>query len=299
MVPAAHGKNSSNRLVVLGAGYVGGQLAREAKSRGFEVVALTRNPAKAAGLREEGIQVVEADLAEMDWHARMPAKVDLVLNAVSSGGGGLEGYRHSYVAGMESVMSWVRQSRPKILVYTGSTSVYPQDGGIEVDETAATGPADERAALLLEAERIALQGMSPLLRVFVLRLAGIYGPGRHHLLDQIRAGEALAGAGDRRLNLVHRDDICGAIWRCFSAPPAVGGGIFNVVDDEPARRAEVAAWMAGRLGLPEPVFDVSLPGRRRAAMPDRIIRNGKLRTILGWQPRYPGYRAGYETLLSR
>lgn len=299
MDPAAHGKNSPNRLVVLGAGYVGAQLAREAQSRGFEVVALTRNPVKAAALREEGIQVVEADLAVTDWHARMPANVDLVLNAVSSGGGGLEGYRHSYVAGMKSVMSWVRQSRPKTVVYTGSTSVYPQDGGIEVDESAATEPADERAALLLEAERIALAGAPPAVRVFVLRLAGIYGPGRHHLLDQIRAGEALAGAGDRRLNLVHRDDICAAIWRCFHAPSEVGGGIFNVVDDEPSRRAEIAAWLAGRLGLPEPVFDANLPGRRRAAMPDRIVRNHKLRASLGWRPRYRSYREGYETLLSR
>ncbi|MCW5548725.1 MAG: NAD-dependent epimerase/dehydratase family protein [Opitutaceae bacterium] len=299
MDPAAHGKNSPNRLVVLGAGYVGGQLAREARSRGFEVVALTRNPVKAAALREDGIQVVEADLANTDWHARMPANVDLVLNAVSSGGGGLEGYRHSYVVGMKSVMSWVWQSRPRTVVYTGSTSVYPQDGGIEVDETAATEPADERAALLLEAERIALAEALPAVRVFVLRLAGIYGPGRHHLLDQIRAGEALAGSGERRLNLVHRDDICAAIWRCFSAPPEVGGGIFNVVDDAPAPRAEVATWIAGRLGLPEPVFDAGRPGRRRAAMPDRTIRNGKLRAILGWQPRHPTFREGYETLLSR
>jgi nucleoside-diphosphate-sugar epimerase len=299
MSPDAHGKISPQRLVVFGAGYVGGQLAREAGARGLAVVALTRNPTKAAALRGAGIEVVEGDLAETDWHAKIPGKVDLVLNSVSSGGGGIEGYRRSYVAGMKSIMSWVRQSRPGTLVYTGSTSVYPQGGGIRVDETAATAPVDERAALLLEAEQAALKGAAPDLRVFVLRLAGIYGPSRHHLLDQIRAGEALAGAGERRLNLVHRDDICAAIWRCFTAPASVPGGIFNVVDDAPARRMDVAAWVSRRLGRAEPVFDENLPGRRRAEMPDRIIENRKLRETLGWRPRYPSYREGYETLLSR
>jgi len=294
----AHCKSSPQRLVVFGAGYVGGHLAREAAQRGLEVVALTRNPTKAAALRADGIEVVEGDLSETDWHAKMPGKVDLVLNSVSSGGGGIEGYRRSYVGGMKSIMSWVRQSQPGTLVYTGSTSVYPQDGGIRVDETAATAPLDERPALLREAEEIALAGASEL-RVFVLRLAGIYGPSRHHLLDQIRAGEPLAGSGERRLNLVHRDDICVAIWLCLTAPPAVGGGIFNVVDDTPARRLEVAAWLARRLGGAEPVFDVNLPGRRRAELPDRIIENRKLRETLGWRPQYPSYREGYETLVSR
>ncbi|HRJ45763.1 MAG TPA: NAD-dependent epimerase/dehydratase family protein [Opitutaceae bacterium] len=298
MSPDAHGKNSPQRLVVFGAGYVGGHLAREAAKRGLEVVALTRNPTKAAALRTDGIEVVEGDLAETEWHAKMPGKVDLVLNSVSSGGGGIEGYRRSYVAGMKSVMIWVRQSQPGTLVYTGSTSVYPQDGGIRVDETAATAPLDERPALLREAEEIALAG-APSVRIFVLRLAGIYGPSRHHLLDQIRTGGPLAGAGERRLNLIHRDDICAAIWCSLTAPPAVAGGIFNVVDDAPARRKDIAAWLARRLGRPEPVFDVNLPGRRRAEMPDRIIENRKLRETLGWRPQYPSYREGYETLLSR
>ncbi|HRI81412.1 MAG TPA: NAD-dependent epimerase/dehydratase family protein, partial [Opitutaceae bacterium] len=243
MSPDAHGKNSPQRLVVFGAGYVGGHLAREAAKRGLEVVALTRNPTKAAALRTDGIEVVEGDLAETEWHAKMPGKVDLVLNSVSSGGGGIEGYRRSYVAGMKSVMIWVRQSQPGTLVYTGSTSVYPQDGGIRVDETAATAPLDERPALLREAEEIALAG-APSVRIFVLRLAGIYGPSRHHLLDQIRTGGPLAGAGERRLNLIHRDDICAAIWCSLTAPPAVAGGIFNVVDDAPARRKDIAAWLA-------------------------------------------------------
>jgi nucleoside-diphosphate-sugar epimerase len=295
----AHGNFQGRRLVVLGAGYVGGAVARSAKLQGMEVTALTRNAGKAAALQAEGIDSVVADLADHDWHVAMPERVDFVLNAVSSGGGGVEGYRHSYVEGMKSVIAWARSARPATLVYTGSTSVYPQDGGVEVDESSSTDPANERASLLLDAEQIAQGAASEDMRVFILRLAGIYGPDRHHLLDQIQAGEVLAGTGEHRLNLAHLDDIVSAILNCFEAAPTVVSGVFNVSDDHPVRKHELAAWISGRLGQPIPRFDPSLTGRRRGVMPDRLVINRKLKNTLGWRPRYPSFREGYETLLSR
>ncbi len=290
---------SGKQLVVLGAGYIGGAVARDARALGLSVVALTRNPDKAAALRRDGIETVEADIADTGWHEAMPRDANFVLNAVSSGGGGIEGYRHSYVEGMKSVAAWVRRTQPSALVYTSSTSVYPQDGGVEVDESAPTTPAEARAALLLEAESAALAAAGDGTRVFVLRLAGIYGPGRHHLLDQIRAGEVLAGSGEHRLNLAHQEDIGAAVLACFAAPPEVHGGVFNVVDDHPVRKRELAEWVAARLGVTAPRFDPALPGRRRAVTPDRVVLNHKIKRVLGWRPRHPDYRAGYETLLSR
>lgn len=303
MNPFAHGNFSGRRLVVFGAGYVGGAVARQAVAGGLRVTALTRNAVKAADLRAAGVETVEADLAGTDWQARVPAEADFVLNSVSSGGGGVAGYQHSYVDGMRAVAEWARRGKVGTLVYTSSTSVYPQSGGVRVDETATTQPASERAALLLEAEALALgasQAQGGVGRSFVLRLAGIYGPGRHHILDQLRAGEALGGSGAHVLNLAHRDDICAAIWACFGAPAAVAGGIFNVADDRPSTKAELAAWIATRLGLPAPRFDPTIEGRRRgSAVPDRVILNDKLKAQLGWRPAYPGFREGYENLLSR
>lgn len=302
MNPFAHGNFSGRRLVVLGAGYVGGAVARQAAAAGLQVTALTRNAAKAEALRAAGITTIEADLAGPDWQARVPAEADFVLNSVSSGGGGVAGYQHSYVDGMRAVAAWTRSGRIGTLVYTSSTSVYPQGGGARVDERAPTEPAGERASLLLAAEALALGAQRPAGgadRCFVLRLAGIYGPGRHHILDQLRAGEALAGTGEHLLNLAHRDDIAAAIVACFRAPLAVTGGIFNVADDEPATKAELAAWLATRLGLPPPRFDPTAVSRRRADVPDRVILNGKLKQQLGWRAAYPGFRAGYENLLSR
>jgi nucleoside-diphosphate-sugar epimerase len=242
-----------------------------------------------------------------------------VLNSVGSGGGGLAGYRRSYADGMRSALAWAERGGAAAggtLVWTSSTSVYPQDGGATVDETAATG-GSERAEILLEAETLALRwgaaapvgGLdvggvpSPRLagarRAFVLRLAGIYGPGRHHLLDQLRSGAAeIAGRGEHRLNLAHRDDICAAVWAAFVAPPAVADGVFNVADDAPVTKSEVVAWLAARLGVAVPRFTGEpAAGARRTVTPDRVIANGKIRRELGWPLRFPSFREGYAAIL--
>lgn len=288
---------AGKHLVVLGAGYVGGEVARQAVARGMQVTALTRNPGKVAALRSMGVQAIEADLATDEWHAHMPAQADFVLNCVSSGGGGVEGYRRSYLAGMQSIIAWAGQVRAGTLVYTGSTSVYPQDNGVTVDENASTDPQNERAALLLQTENL-IREHAGFRRWFILRLAGIYGPGRHHVLDQIRAGETLPGSATHRLNLAHRDDICAAIWAALAAPADVANEIYNVADDAPPTKAELANWLADSLKLPPPKFDASAVSVRRRVVPDRIILNGKLKRQLGWRPVYPDYRAGYADILA-
>ncbi len=291
---------SSKRLVVFGAGYVGGEVARQARERGWQVTALTRNPEKAAALAAHDIQVIVADLATGNWHAQIPGGGDFVLNAVSSGGGGVDGYRHSYVDGMSSILRWSASTGGiGTLVYTSSTSVYPQDGGIDVDETAGHEGVGERGEILLAAENVLRNGAADAgcRRWFVLRLAGLYGPGRHHLLEQVRSG-TVSGRGEHRLNLVHRDDVCAAIWAAFAAPAMVGNDVFNLADDHPARKADVIAWLAERLGVAMPAFSGQPAGGRRAVTPDRAILNTKARDVLGWRPRFASFREGYAEILS-
>jgi nucleoside-diphosphate-sugar epimerase len=298
MGPNAHGNIHGRRLVVFGCGYIGSEVARQATARGMEVTALTRNEAKAAALRAAGMEVVVEDIASHTWHARITGRADFVLNCVSSGGGGLEGYRHSYFGGMESMLTWARERGPiGTIVYTSSTSVYAQGEGATVDETRAVG-GSERADVLVAAERRLRENAGACARWFVLRLAGIYGPGRHHLLDQVRLG-TIAGRGEHRLNLAHRDDITAAIWACFGALPAVANEIFNVADDAPTPKDEITRWLAGRLGIAFPGFSGEPAVGRRIVTPDRVIENGKLKAMLGWQPHFATFRHGYENLLSR
>jgi len=290
------------RLVIFGCGYVGSALARAVVAAGASVEALTRNPEKAAALREAGLaKVVVADLSTDTWHGQIVGGADFVVNCVSSGGP--DAYRQSYVGGMHSVLAWAAKGAAPVetFVYTSSTSVYPQGGGVIVDESAPAEGASPNGAIIRESEALLQHApASAVRRHFILRLAGIYGPGRHHLLDQLRAGaDQLGGSGAHRLNLAHRDDIVAAILAGLGAPATVGSGLFNVADSAPALRAEVVAWLAARLGRPVPGFDGSATTRRGGApMPDRIISNARIQQVLGWRPQYPDYRAGYEKLLS-
>ena len=299
--------SAETAVLVLGAGYVGGAFVREALARGLRVTALTRNAEKAAALRADGCtMVIEADIAGDEWHAAAAGPFDFVLNCVSAGGGGAAGYRHSYVEGMRSIRRWLAGQLPGgTIVYTSSTGVYPQGGGARVDETAPTEGAGETGTLLRDAEtELATAAEGAGWRWFVLRLAGIYGPGRHGLLDQLRQGAtALPGDPGHRMNLVHRDDAVGAVWACFGAPAAVHSEVFNVSDSAPSSRAEVAEWLARRLGVACPNFGDAAEaargtgpfGRRRA--PDRIIVAEKIRRVLGWCPDLADYRAGYDAVL--
>ena len=288
------------RLVIFGCGYIGSALAEAAVAAGARVEALTRNPEKAAALRARGLaHVAVDDLASADWHAQIPGGADFAVNCVSSGGD----YRRSYVDGMKSILAWAAAGRAPVgtLVYTSSTAVYPQGGGAVVDESAPAEGSTPNGRIIRESE-VLLQNAPPAAcrRWFILRLAGIYGPGRHHLLDQLRAGATeLPGADAHRLNLAYREDIVAALLACLAAPDSVRNEIFNVADDAPAKRAEVVRWLAERLGRATPSFN-GVAGARRGGepMPDRIIANAKIRRRLGWQPRYPDYRAGFAKLLS-
>jgi nucleoside-diphosphate-sugar epimerase len=300
----ADGIFSGKRLVIFGCGYVGAEVARQAVARGVRATALTRNAAKAEVLRAEGVEAIVADLASDEWHGRIAGGADFVLNCVSSGGGGVEGYVQSYLRGTESILAWARETgKTGTLVYTSSTSVYPQGGGATIDETAATDRINVRPKVLVETEDLVgtageARSRPAAGRWFVLRLAGIYGPGRSHLLEQVRTGE-VAGHGAHRLNLAHRDDIAAAIWAAFGAPGAVRNGIFNVADDGPTPKGEVVAWLASRLGVPPPRFTGEPMTGRRAITPDRAISNAKIKRELGWRPRFPTFREGYEKMLSR
>ena len=295
------GTMAGKRLVIFGCGYVGSAVGEAALAAGARVEALTRNPDKAAALRGAGpAKVVVADLASTDWHAQIEGGPDFVVNTVSSGGP--DQYWQSYVVGMQSILQWAAGgSRPVgTMVYTSSTSVYPQGGGAVVDESADAPGATANGATIRQSE-ILLQHapVAAIARGFVLRLAGIYGPGRHHLLDQLRDGATtLNGSGAHHLNLAHRDDIVAAIMAGLGAPAELGSEVFNVADTAPAPRSEVVAWLAHQLGRPVPAFDGSTTARRGGApMPDRIISAAKIQRVLGWPPQYPDFRAGFGAIL--
>jgi len=149
LMNSIHGK----RLVIFGCGYVGSALASAAVAAGARVEALTRNAEKAVALRAVGLtNVVVAELSSADWHGLISPGADFVVNCVSSGGGGTDGYRRSYVAGMQSILAWASAGGDPAgtMVYTSSTSVYPQGGGAVVDESAVADGATPNGRIIRE-----------------------------------------------------------------------------------------------------------------------------------------------------
>lgn len=299
---------AEKRIVIFGCGYLGSRVARQALERGMEVTALTRNPRQGEELARLGVQrVVTAELDSAEWHPRIdPRKQDLVLNCVSSAGGGWEGYRKSYLEGMNSLLRWASTGWMEILVFTSSTSVYGRDSEAWVTEEDPAGGASGGGAILRQAEALLESGNPGVGRSFVLRLGGIYGPGRHHLLDRARASALAAeggndpAAGDVYLNSIHVDDAVAAVWAALGADPSVREGVFNIVDDAPASKKEIAEYLRRQVkerGLPAAAAAAARTARRSGVRPNRRISNRKARQVLGWAPRYPNFRSGYEPLL--
>lgn len=288
-------------LMIFGCGYVGTALAKHCLAAGVRVGALTRNIEKAEALRALGVQeVIVADLQGRDWHGQLEQSYEAVVNCVSSAGGGIAGYRQSYLEGQASILKWAKGHSIQRYVYTSSTSVYPQDGGVMVDESVDTSAAPPTGQVILESEQLIADQSEDLERWYVLRLAGIYGPKRHYLLDLLRDGaDVIPGSGDYTLNLVHLEDIVAAI--CTALSSVAASGIYNIADDAPSSKAEMVTWLAAELGVATPIFD---PGnvsprlaRRGGRMPDRKIVNAKARRAFGWAPQYSSFREGYRDLI--
>ena len=283
---------------------MGSILARQAINLGLEVCALTRNTVTATALRKMGVsQVVEAELDSPDWHSKLSPVQDCVVNCVGSAGGGLDGYRKSYIEGQKSILRWARKGRVGTYLFTSSIAVYPQSNNVEVDETNSTEGASKRGQILLEAEQLLVEGQFPGSRWFILRLAGIYGPGRHSLLDRLREPSTYITGADRHLNLIHRDDVCSAIWAALKAPNTIENEIFNVCDDNPQTKKKVMRWLADTLGCPLPEFKSgkSAGGDEPQGMSprnlDRRINNRKIKSKLGWHPAFPTCQDGYRQIL--
>lgn len=284
---------AGRRVLVLGCGYAGRAILDRAAVGGAVTCGLTRNPETAAGLSGGGHAAVVADLGEPDWSRGLPpGSWDVVVCSVSGGGYDTRAYRQTYVETQQRVSEWASRALPGHYLYTGSTGVYPQDDGSWVDETSMVG-SSPRADLLLEAEAVAL-AVPVKSVVTVLRLAGIYGPGRRGTLDRLREGaDEVQGRAEAHVNLIHRDDVAGAVESALRAGLAASG-VFNVSDGHPPRRGDMVAWLCRRLGRPVPAFAGS--GARGGA--DRRISPERAERVLGWRPQVPDFRAGYDAILA-
>lgn len=281
-------------LLVFGLGYTAGHYARQT-SRWPAIAGTVRTPERVGELRAAGLDALVFDGAAAD-PAIGPrlAAAEALLVSVQPGPAGdpvLARFGEAIAAA----------PRLRTIVYLSTVGVYGDHGGAWIDEATPPLSTSERgrARVAVEAQWLAL-GAATGKTVHVLRLAGIYGPGRNALAD-------LAAGAARRIvkpgqvfNRIHVGDIGRAIEGAFAAQQ---GGVWNVADDEPAPAPDVIVYAAGLLGMepPPPIAfgEAELsPMARSFYGANRRIGNAALKRALGVRLAYPTFREGLDALFA-
>lgn len=280
----------SPEVLIIGCGFLGEAAAELFSRQGRSVLGVVRSPESLRALEGRSFETVCCDItdqAAVEALAQRVRGTPLAIHAVSAGSGGPGVYEAVYREALRGVIgSW----QPGRVLFVSSTSVYGQNDGSWVTEESPAEPERETGTVLLQAEALALAAGGS-----VVRLSGIYGPGRSFLLRRYLAGEAvLEGGGGRWMNQIHRDDGAAALVRIGdSSSPS---GIYNVSDDTPATQRELYGWMASCLGRPLPPKGPENLHRPRGVT-SKKVSNRKLRA-LGWSPQFPSYRDALPQLLS-
>jgi uncharacterized iron-regulated protein/nucleoside-diphosphate-sugar epimerase len=287
---------SRQSVLIAGCGYVGTALGEQLARHGHEVFGLRRRP---DGL-PDAIRPLAADLSRPETLRALPPRIDLVFYTAAASAGDDDAYRAAYVDGVRHLLEALSARPPRRVLFTSSTGVYAQQDGEWVDEDSPTEPDGFSGKRLLEGEAL-LAGSD--IESVVLRLGGIYGPGRTRLIESVRSGRAtVRRAPPVFTNRIHRDDCAGALAHlAFLPAPAA---CYLGVDSEPAEQAEMLAWMAQRLGVapprevgPDEAAAPTLPGAgTRRGGSNKRCRNDRL-LASGYRFRFPSYREGYDAVL--
>lgn len=288
------------RVLIVGCGYVGVPLGTELAGLGHQVFGLRRSALADAELRAAGISPLHADITRPETLANLPRDFDWVVNCTASGGGTADDYRRVYLKGTRNLHAWLASAPPQRFVYTSSTGVYGQNDGSLVTEDSPAEPPGETGRVLVETEQVLREAAHARdLPAVILRVAGIYGPGRGFYFRNLVRGEArIEGEGRRFVNMIHRDDVVRAIIAALERGQL--GEVYNACDDEPATQRDVYAWLAQQLNLPLPPSVPEDPDApRKRGVTNKRISNQRLRAELGCVLKYPTFRDGYAVELAR
>lgn len=288
------------RVLIIGCGYVGTPVGTRLAREGHEVFGMRRDGDSAETLRDHGIQPLVGDITNPEIGWALPDPIDWVINTVSSSGGGPEVYREVYLGGSRHILEWLRGQNVKRYIYTGSTSVYAQSNGSWVTESSPTLPLTETGRILVETEQLAMHYAAEYhIPITLLRVAGIYGPGRGHLfLKYLEDRATLTGDGSNWINMIHLNDLVNIICNLLKLKNP--SGLYNVCDDQPVRQVDFFRFLSETLNRPMPpsVNPDSMKGRKRGVT-NKQVSNALMHEDLGLHLVYPTYQEGYSSEIKR
>jgi nucleoside-diphosphate-sugar epimerase len=275
------------KVFIFGLGFSGREIARTAMAQGASVSGTTRSAEKANRLRASGLDARvfsdEADLPNIS--GALAHATHLVICAGPDEAGDPV---------LNALGDQLRNLAPKLewIGYLSTVGVYGDHHGAWVDETTPCRPVSERSVERLKAEteweNIAKSLGVPLA---IMRLSGIYGPGRNTFLNLADGSAKRVIKPGQYFNRIHVADIAAAAL--FLGEKRMGG-LFNVTDDEPAPPQDVVTYAAELMGVPPPVeiaFDEAnlSPMARSFYGEVKRVSNRKVRRA-GYEFQFPDYR---------
>jgi nucleoside-diphosphate-sugar epimerase len=266
-------------VAIIGCGYVGTALARYwHQELGLVVTATTTTPERVAALEAIAQRVVVVQGNDLEGLQSVVQHQDTVILSVGAKSANV--YEESYLHTAQTLVLALKQA-PAVrqLIYTGSYAVYGDRKAAWVDEESAIAPANQNGQILAQTEQVLLSAASDDLKVCILRLGGIYGPGRElvKIFGRV-AGTTRPGDGSDATNWIHLDDIVAAIE--FARSKRLQG-IYNLVDDAHLTSFELIDQVCEKHGLPKVIWDSSAASVRpyNARVSNQKIKNAGYQLI--------------------
>lgn len=272
--------DAQRSLYCFGLGYSALQLAGRLRAMGWRVGGTVRGSEKAVSLRAQGI---EADVFE---GASAPPPGSDWLVSTPPGEAGCPAFLKARQGACEA----------RSITYLSTTGVYGDLGGGWAFEWSPLNPQSARAGYRVLAEDQWASAGRPLA---IVRLPGIYGPGRSPL-DKVREGKARRIIKPGQVfSRVHVDDIASGLEAILLYRAS---GVFHLTDDEPAPPENVTAFAAELLGLPVPpdeAFEAANLSPMAASFyaECKRVSNARAKAALGWRPASLTYREGLRSIL--
>jgi nucleoside-diphosphate-sugar epimerase len=280
------------RVFFFGLGYCARRLIQ--REPWIEASGTARTAESVAALRREGVEVYAFDGAEAEpgLEQALEKAEAIVVSIPPREGAGAALERFGAVIAAAPAL--------RRIVYYSTIGVYGDHDGAWVEETSATRTNTARGLARLQDEArwtAAARGRGS--EADILRLAGIYGPGRNALVNLSRGEARRIIKPGQVFNRAHVDDI--AQISSLALTRGLKGQIWNVADDEPAPPQDVIAYAAALLGLespPEEPFDRATlsPMAREFYADNKRVSIAKAKAELGFAPAYPSYREGLRAL---
>ncbi len=279
-------------MFIVGCGHIGRQIIASSPSDGAAADCLVRSSASAQALRQAGIRTLQADLAH-DPIPPLPSADAEVIYLIPPPPQGRRDTRMQ-----QFLQATARDGEPRRIVYISTTGVYGDCAGEWVDEQRPANPSVDRAYRRWDAEQQLRDWRSRSGgELVILRVAGIYGPGKLPLA-RLRKGVPMVSEADAPwTNRIHAADL---VQVCLAAlSRGRDGEVYNVSDGHPGNMADYFNRVADLAGLPRPpVIPLSEAGEQLSAglrsylQESRRLDNRKLREELGVELRYPTLEQG-------